>query len=66
MSIMCSGLPYQEAIELVNIVSIEDFITGLCTNTFDTIIKDPGHRLNSLIGSLRKDDGNGNDDARKQ
>ena len=51
MSITCSGLPYQEAIERVNIniVPIVDFITGLCTNTFDTIIKDPEHRLNSLI-----------------
>lgn len=49
MSIICSGLPYQEVIELVNIVPIVDFITGLCTNTFDTIIKDPEHRLNGLI-----------------
>ena len=49
MSIICSGLPYQEAIELVNIVPIADFITGLCTNAFDTIIKDPEHRLNWLI-----------------
>ena len=49
MSIICSGLPYQEAIELVNIVPIADFITGLCTNAFDTIIKDPEHRLNCLI-----------------
>ena len=49
MSIICSCLPYQEAIEQVNILPIVDFIIGLCTNTFDTIIKDPGHRLNSLI-----------------
>ena len=41
MSIICPGLPYQETIELVNIVPIVDFITGLCSNTFDTIIKDP-------------------------
>ena len=33
----------------INIVPIVDFITGLCTNTSDTIIKDPEHRLNSLI-----------------
>ena len=57
MSIICSGLPYQEAIELVNIVPIADFITGLCTNAFDTIIKDPEHRLNCLIETLRNDDG---------
>ena len=38
-----------ETIKLVNIVSIVDFITGLCSNTFDTIIKDPEHRLNRLI-----------------
>ena len=49
MSIICSGLPYQEAIELVNIVPIVHFITRLCTNAFDTIIKDPEHHLNSLI-----------------
>ena len=34
---------------LVNIVPIVDFIKGLCSNTFDTIIKDPEHRLNRLI-----------------
>ena len=39
MSIIFPGLPYQEAIELVNIVPIVDFITGLCSYTFDTIIK---------------------------
>ena len=49
MSIICPGLPYQETIELVNIVPIVDFITGLCSNTFDTIIKDPEHHLNRLI-----------------
>ena len=49
VSIICSGLPYQEAIGLVNIVPIVDFVTGLCTNTFDAIIKDPGHCLNTLI-----------------
>ena len=46
MSIICPGLPYQETIELVNIVPIVDFITGLSSNTFDIIIKDPEHRLN--------------------
>ena len=45
MSIICPGLQF----ELVNIVPIVDFITGLCSNTFDTIIKDPEHRLNRLI-----------------
>ena len=34
---------------LVNIVPIVDFIKGLCSNTFDTIINDPEHRLNRLI-----------------
>ena len=38
MSIICSGLPYQEVIELVNIVPIVDFFTGQRTNAFDTII----------------------------
>ena len=49
MFIICPGLLYQETIELVNIVPIVDFITGLCSNTFDTIIKDPEHCLNRLI-----------------
>ena len=51
MSIICPcvGRPHQEAIQLVNIVPTVDFITGLCSNTFDTIVKDPEHRLNSLI-----------------
>ena len=49
MSIICPGLPYQEAIELMNIVPIVGFIKGLYSNTFDTIIKDPEHRLKSLI-----------------
>ena len=39
----------QETLELVNIVPIVDFIAGLCSNTFDTIIKDPEQRLNRLI-----------------
>ena len=47
MSIICPGLPYQEAVELVNIVPIVYFITGLCSYTFDTIIKVPRHRLHS-------------------
>ena len=33
----------------MNIVPIVDFIKGLCSNTFDTIIKDPDHCLNRLI-----------------
>ena len=49
MSIICPGLPYQETIELVNIVPVVDFITGLCSNTFDATINDPEHRLNRLI-----------------
>ena len=50
MSIICPELPYQKAIELVNLVPIVDFITGLCSNTF-IILKDPEHRLSSLIPS---------------
>ena len=50
MSIICPcvGRPHQEAIQLVNIVPTVDFISGLCSNTFDTIVKDPEHRLNSF------------------
>ena len=44
------GLPYQEAIELVNIVPIMiNFIRGLCSNTFDSIVRDPKNRLYSLM-----------------
>ena len=32
MSIICQGLPYQEATELVNIVPVVDFITRLRSN----------------------------------
>ena len=39
MSIICPGLPFP----------IVDLITGLCSNTFDTIVKDPEQRLNRLI-----------------
>ena len=49
MSTVCPGLPYQEAIEPVNIVPIVDFIAGLCGNTFDTIIKVLELHPNSLI-----------------
>ena len=49
VSIICPGLPYQEAIDLVSIVRIVDFIRGSCSNTFKTIIKVSEHRLNSLI-----------------
>ena len=49
MFITCPGLPYQETFELVNIVPIVDSITGQSSNTFDTITKDPKHRLNNLI-----------------
>ena len=49
MSIICPELPYQKAIELVNIVPIVDFIKGLCSNTFDIILKDPEHRLSSYL-----------------
>ena len=45
MSIIYLGLPCQRATELVNIVPIVDFITGLCSNTFDAIGKVPEHRL---------------------
>ena len=34
---------------MVNIVRIVDFITGLCSNSLDIIIKGPEPRLNSLI-----------------
>ena len=51
MSIICPELPYQKAIELVNRVPIVDFIKGLCSNTFDIILKDPEHRLSRLIPS---------------
>ena len=40
----------------MNIVPIVDYITGLCTNTVDTIIKDPGHseQFNTIDNRLRQ------------
>ena len=35
----------------MNILPVVDFITGLCSIAFDTIIKNPEHRLNSLINN---------------
>lgn len=40
----------------MNIIPIVDFTTGLCSNTFDTIIKDPErclHRLMPFSGPSR-------------
>ena len=45
MSIIFPGLPYQEAISLVNIVPIADFIAGICSNTSDTLIRVLEHHL---------------------
>ena len=34
--------------ELLNIVPIIDFITAICNETFDTIVRDPEHHLCSV------------------
>ena len=45
LSIICSGLAYRKALELSNIMSINDYIASLCKKTFLSIANDPAHRL---------------------
>jgi hypothetical protein len=37
------------SIELMDIVPIGDYISSICSNTFESIVKDPDHRLLSLV-----------------
>jgi hypothetical protein len=49
LSIICPSLSYRDAIELMDIVPIGDYISSICSNTFESIVKDPDHRLHSLV-----------------
>ena len=51
LSIICPGLAYRKALELSNIMSINDYIASLCKKTFLSIANDPAHRLHNLLQS---------------
>ena len=49
--IICPGLAYRKALELSNIMSINDYIASLCKKTFLLIANDPAHRLHNMLQS---------------
>ena len=51
LSTICPGLAYRKALELSNIMSINDYIVSLCKKTFLSIANDPAHRLNNTLQS---------------
>ena len=51
LSIICPGLAYRKALELSNIMSINDYIASLCKKTFLSIANDPAHRLHNTLQS---------------
>ena len=51
LSIICPGLAYRKALELSNIMSINDYIASLCKKTFLSIANDPAHRLHNMLQS---------------
>lgn len=51
LSIICPGLAYRKALQLSNIMSINDYIASLCKKTFLSIANDPAHRLHNMLQS---------------
>ena len=51
LSIICPGLAHRKALELSNIMSINDYIASLCKKTFLSIANDPAHRLHNMLQS---------------
>ena len=51
LSIICPGLAYRKALELSNIMSINDYIASLCEKTFLSTANDPAHRLHNMLQS---------------
>ena len=51
LSIICPGLAYRKALELSNIMFINDYIANLCKKTFLSIANDPAHRLPNMLQS---------------
>ena len=51
LSIICPGLAYRKALELSNIMSVNDYIASLCKKTFLSIANDPAHRLHNMLQS---------------
>ena len=54
LSIICPGLAYRKALELSNIMSINDYIASLCKKTFLSIANNPAHRLAEAQEYLQK------------
>ena len=48
-AIICLGLSFTDALELSNIVSINDYIASLCNKTFTSVVNDSTHRLHSML-----------------
>ena len=51
LSIICPEKAYRKALELSNIMSINDYIASLCKKTFLSIANDPAHRLHNMLQS---------------
>ena len=51
LSIICPELAYRKALELSNIMSINDYIASLCKKTFLSIANGPAHRLHNMLQS---------------
>ena len=51
LSIICPGLAYRKALELSNIMSINDYIASLCKKTFLSIANDSAHGLHNMLQS---------------
>ena len=51
LSIIFPGLAYRKALELSNIMSINDYIASLFKKTFLSIANDPAHRLHNMLQS---------------
>ena len=52
LSIICPGLAYRKALELSNIMSINDYIASLCKKTFLSIANDPNFSYPTMLLGL--------------
>ena len=51
LSIICPGLAYRKALELSNIMSINDYIASIYKKTFLSIANDPAYHLQNMLQS---------------
>ena len=51
LAIICPGLSYTDALELWNIVSINDYNASLCNKTLTSVVNDSTHLLHSMLQS---------------